>query len=691
MAAIKAGLSIRPRGALQQCTPEKHPTSRPTDVFVLDFDGVIIDSEREVSSSAYDAAAQLWPQLFGGLPDAERQRVMAGMRATRPRLVKGFEAMVMARLILEDGSNVQRILSDWDAVLPATLAAWGEADERLAAAFEAHRAALMSGAAQRWQELNPLVHGRVYEGVGEALRECPYPFYIASSKAAHRLVSLLRSQLGLELDEQSPRLFASLIPPNERKIAALRTVMERPVAEGATLHFVDDRYETLHAVAEQAPDLLQRWKLYLADWGYNTAEERAAAARLPGVRLLSRPQFVELLRWGVIFGDIHLISTINIIIVFLISGLVLKTEDLKQAITHWKGIVYGFLAILAVTPCLGFALRALPLTPPEFAIGLTIFAAVPTTLGVGEALVRASKGNAALALLLLVGTNSLGIATMPPWLKLLLHPVQGLTSVSVKPLSLFYKLLATVLAPALIGKAARELLPPVRRFATKYKVQLGMFNTLNLACIIWQTLSGAQDVLVHQRFINIFIVICAAIIMHALYLVLNFGATIWLVRLPLKEAIAASIMSSQKSAPVAVTVISYLTPSTTQQGLLAVPCVIGQLAQIFMGAAFAPHLARIVTRREKLAALAAAEVPDPEAEARADAAAAAAEAGAACGKEAAGGSAQECEGGGCTAASGDGGGESDGDSCKVKGEDGGSAGPSETAGAGSDVETAPAR
>lgn len=47
---------------------------------------------------------------------------------------------------------------------------------------------------------------------------------------------------------------------------------------------------------------------------------------------------------------------------------------------------------------------------------------------------------------------SAGIATMPPWLKLLLAPVQGLTSVTVKPLSLFYKLLATVLAPALIGK-----------------------------------------------------------------------------------------------------------------------------------------------------------------------------------------------------------------------------------------------
>lgn len=50
------------------------------------------------------------------------------------------------------------------------------------------------------------------------------PHLRRSSKAAHRLVSLLRSQLGMELDEHSPRLFASLIPPNERKIAALRWV-----------------------------------------------------------------------------------------------------------------------------------------------------------------------------------------------------------------------------------------------------------------------------------------------------------------------------------------------------------------------------------------------------------------------------------------------------------------------------------
>ena len=47
---------------------------------------------------------------------------------------------------------------------------------------------------------------------------------------------------------------------------------------------------------------LSRYNLYLASWGYCTDEERAAAARLPGVRLLTLPQFCELLRWGVVMG-----------------------------------------------------------------------------------------------------------------------------------------------------------------------------------------------------------------------------------------------------------------------------------------------------------------------------------------------------------------------------------------------------
>lgn len=36
--------------------------------------------------------------------------------------------------------------------------------------------------------------------------------------------------------------------------------------------------------------------------GYNTAAERKQAKATPGIRLLSRPQFLEVLKWGVVMG-----------------------------------------------------------------------------------------------------------------------------------------------------------------------------------------------------------------------------------------------------------------------------------------------------------------------------------------------------------------------------------------------------
>jgi sodium/bile acid cotransporter 7 len=74
--------------------------------------------------------------------------------------------------------------------------------------------------------------------------------------------------------------------------------------------------------------------------------------------------------------------------------------------------------------------------------------------------------------------------------------------------------------------------------------------------------------------------------------------------LPLLEAIATGIMSSQKSAPVAVTVISYVTKDVAQQGLFAIPAIVGQISQIFIGSALESFMARAVVKfKEKQAAL----------------------------------------------------------------------------------------
>lgn len=55
--------------------------------------------------------------------------------------------------------------------------------------------------------------------------------------------------------------------------------------------------------------------------------------------------------------------------VFFITGLVLHTDELLVALRQRLGVLWGFLSILAITPCLAFAFREIPLSPPAFAAG----------------------------------------------------------------------------------------------------------------------------------------------------------------------------------------------------------------------------------------------------------------------------------------------------------------------------------
>ncbi|CAL8468778.1 g8319 [Coccomyxa elongata] len=201
----------------------------------------------------------------------------------------------MARMLLEDPSSEERILSDWESLLPQTLQEWGVNGDHIAAFSDGYRNASLIKDRHAWTYRNQL-----YGGIYEAVRSCTYPWYVASSKAPHRVSSLMWSLLGIEMEPSSPRLFAGLIPPEEEKSEALRTISQRPLVRtsGARIHFIDDRLETLKAV-RKASDL-HDVQLYLADWGYNTEEERQAAVKCPGIKVLTLPQCCELLKWGII-------------------------------------------------------------------------------------------------------------------------------------------------------------------------------------------------------------------------------------------------------------------------------------------------------------------------------------------------------------------------------------------------------
>ena len=305
----------------------------------------------------------------------------------------------------------------------------------------------------------------------------------------------------------------------------------------------------------------------------------------------------------------HVVQFFNMCAVFFISGLTLRTAEVKSLLRGRTllALVYGTASIMLLTPVAAFVVRALPLQPREYAAGLAIFATVPTTLGVGVSLVRSARGNAALAILLTTLTNVAGVAAIPLWLRGVLGGSGGGGAggaVRVDFVPVFVKLLLSCLAPTLLGKAARELLPPARRLAEAHGAALSVFSNFNLAFIIWQTLSAAQAVIVGTPTGATLVVIAATGLLHAAYLLINAAAAA-LLRLPPKEAACVVLMASQKSAPVAVNVITFVAASAAAQGALAVPCVVGQLLQIFCDQPIANYLGARIARAEKAAAAAA--------------------------------------------------------------------------------------
>lgn len=72
---------------------------------------------------------------------------------------------------------------------------------------------------------------------------------------------------------------------NKTKPEILSELKERPESAGATLHFIEDRMGTLRQVA--ATPELEPVRLYLVDWGYNTAAQREEARASDRITVVS--------------------------------------------------------------------------------------------------------------------------------------------------------------------------------------------------------------------------------------------------------------------------------------------------------------------------------------------------------------------------------------------------------------------
>ncbi|CAM9417036.1 unnamed protein product, partial [Phaeothamnion confervicola] len=263
--------------------------------------------------------------------------------------------------------------------------------------------------------------------------------------------------------------------------------------------------------------------------------------------------------------------------IFVISGLKLKTSDAQAATSGpgRAGFLFGVVTILFLTSLTGFVAVRIPFGVPEFSYGLAVFRTVPTTLSSGVTLVALAGGNDALALLLTVATNVLGVATVPFLLRAVLSG--GVADVHIDAVVLLGKLIVTVLVPILLGKAARERLPGAAGWARRRKVPLSLTSSAMLIMVFWLSLSESSEDVKRVAPADLLAVRQRAAIASAISLSGGLaGLCCYGLKLPPREMKAVVIMGSEKAPPIALTILSYLA-ALGNAGLMAVPCIIGQV------------------------------------------------------------------------------------------------------------------
>ena len=243
------------------------------DVFCFDFDGVICDSAPETALSAWQGGRALGYDFPEKLPEALQERFCR----LRPVMHTGFEAIPLMRLIEAGQETDERLFEAFPALRDEVIAREKLSREQLQKVFGEIRDRWIEEDQESWLKMNGF-----YSGVGEALTAAigNHPVFIITTKQ-ERFVELLLGHHRIELTGE--RIFG--LERKRSKPEILTELAGRAEFKTATLHFIEDRLEALESVIEIPA--LRPLTLYLADWGYNTPQQRRQAAENPRIEMLS--------------------------------------------------------------------------------------------------------------------------------------------------------------------------------------------------------------------------------------------------------------------------------------------------------------------------------------------------------------------------------------------------------------------
>ncbi len=242
-------------------------------ILALDFDGVICNGLPEYFQTSWLVYCHIWSRPAAPAP-AELFPLFGRLR---PLIEHGWE-MPLLVWALQQNIPESQIANDWTALAQQILTNHQLKSQDVVQVLDKVRDQSIAQDLAGWLQLQSCYPGTIEKLLG--LPDHIQPVIITTKDGR------FTRQL---LEGQKVQLPVDAIFGKESQQSKADTLRQLLTSQPAQIWFVEDRLPTLQTISHQ-PDL-DSVQLFLADWGYNTPAERAAAQNDDRVQLLSIEQF----------------------------------------------------------------------------------------------------------------------------------------------------------------------------------------------------------------------------------------------------------------------------------------------------------------------------------------------------------------------------------------------------------------
>ena len=279
---------------------------------------------------------------------------------------------------------------------------------------------------------------------------------------------------------------------------------------------------------------------------------------------------------------VHHGPDIVIFLIFIMSGLIIETKQIKDGMRDISSTFAALLVIIIISPIAAILLSFIPLQK-GFVIGLFIVAVMPTTLSSGVVMTGKAGGNMAHALFVTVFSNSISILSIPIILSLLLSFSFNSQYIEIDQISIMVRLSLLVLLPLTLGLVIKKFFLIIIKSKTKIKMQV--LNQVLVIGIVFMAASGAQDML-NNNYKELFLIVAIVTIFHIILLLSSFyGAKLLKIGKGRYESVI--FMGSQKTLPLSVIIqVTYF----SEYDIALLVCVVHHFIHLMIDGYFAVKL-----------------------------------------------------------------------------------------------------